>query len=591
MFAERLQKVLSCIDATDVDIANYAGFDRTNISHLRSGRRTAKPSGTTTEKLIEGICLFAKDKGVSDQLCLLIGAEPGCDLESLKSALSSWLFEGIELVSKPAVIKEKKRRPKFHSFGEKLETAMNLAGVSNVRLSKLVHTDASLISRYRKGIRTPYSNPELLNRLCSVLYERILNARKIKELAEYCAIPAAEFDEEDFRNWLHDSKDHPEENIQLAESLLGSFDSYQAESTMRLPSLDEVIQTIDPDDKANTYWGQEGIRRAVLRFLANAVKENIPELRLYSDEDQSWLTGDMKFLLKWAALMSACVKNGTHIRIIHNVDRDLAEMHQAIVSWLPLYMSGMIESWYSKKGRDRRFSHTIFLSPGRECIEAFHAVGNESKGIYHYYTDTQSLETCRNAFNLLINNSARLIRPVLDTDINIDGEAYLIQNTLSVATMPENLVMEINDPVLTEKWRIAHQNLLDQLSNGVMNECIPLANDEDLFAGKVSIEPIDGTTVKYYTPEQYSLHIQGILDLLKNYANYHFIPLPGAPFPNMKLQLTNTESRITHIVPPQGTFSFEHPLMCSAFCDYARSLIEQNAIDRKALNDRLHTLL
>ena len=59
----------------------------------------------------------------------------------------------------------------------------------------------------------------------------------------------------------------------------------------------------------------------------------------------------------------------------------------------------------------------------------------------------------------------------------------------------------------------------------------------------------------------------------------------------MKLQLTKTESQITHIIPPQVSFSFRHQLMCSAFCDYARSLIQQHKMDRHVLNDKLTTLL
>lgn len=38
MFAERLQEALNCIEATNKDIAEYAGFDRTNISHLAGNR-------------------------------------------------------------------------------------------------------------------------------------------------------------------------------------------------------------------------------------------------------------------------------------------------------------------------------------------------------------------------------------------------------------------------------------------------------------------------------------------------------------------------------------------------------------------------
>ena len=146
----------------------------------------------------------------------------------------------------------------------------------------------------------------------------------------------------------------------------------------------------------------------------------------------------------------------------------------------------------------------------------------------------RSLETCQNAFNLLLANANPLITPSSGTDISANDETFLIQGSLSLATMPEALVIEINDPILTEKWRLAHQDLIDRLRDGIINECIPLANDENLFTGKVQMEPVEGTEPRCYTPEQYALHAQNILAMVRKSKNKGavcaaplFVPIPG----------------------------------------------------------------
>ena len=578
------------IDAADEDIAKCAGFDRTNISHLRRGRRLAGPTGKTTQRLIGGICLFARQNDRLDALCALLGVMPDTPSEALKASLTSWLFSEMNAVAEPSSAR-KKPPLKSSSFGERLETAMELAALSNIRLSRLIHTDASLISRYRKGVRTPHSNPELSGRLCGVLFEQIRKNGKTDALSGYVGVPPAELDTEDLYVWLFEKKEYPEHNIKLAESLLFTFDSYQAESGTALPAPDEVLRSIDLTDRETVYYGQSGIRCAVLRFLAEVLRTGASELLLYSDEDQAWLTGDPSFRLRWASLMDALVRNGTRIRIIHSINRDLSEMHHAITSWLPLYMSGMIDSRYSKRNPDPRFSHTLFLCPGTACIEASHVRGNEANGIYHYYTEWQPLKTCLDAFGLLLENSRHLVSPASSGYGSDSAEVFAVQNTLSIATMPEALVKELDDPVLRKEWQVSRRLFLDHLNSGIIHECIPLATEEDLLAGNVPIETVDGMGPKYYTPAQYSLHLRGILDLLASCRNYRFCPIPASPFPHMKLLLSDTESRITHMAGRSISFSFRHYLVCGAFYDYARKLMETGKTNRGALCRRLQGML
>lgn len=47
-------------------------------------------------------------------------------------------------------------------FQERFNMIMDMAKMTNVRLSKILNIDASLISRYRSGTRSPLSNSQIL---------------------------------------------------------------------------------------------------------------------------------------------------------------------------------------------------------------------------------------------------------------------------------------------------------------------------------------------------------------------------------------------------------------------------------------------
>ena len=588
MLTERLNELLKRIDATGAEIAKKVGFDRTNISRIKSGKRIPHPDSVTADKLINGIYLFADNKNNLDKLCSVIDADPKASANEIKTCLKNWLYEGYDpnLSAGSNGTSGKKRstaKTASHHFAERLNSSMLLADLSNVRLSKLIHADASLISRYRSGVRTPVADSELSMQISSVLFDRIIKSGNEAELCDLLGIPIPDLEEELFTGWLY-GKDEQEDNVQAAENILGIFDSMPSSKSLKLPDVKDVL--VNGDFSDTFYYGAEGLRNAVLRFLSTAIKKNVPIMYLYSDMDQSWMTQDYEFLLKWAALMFANVKNKTHIRIIHNLDRSLDEMSDAIRSWLPLYMSGMIESYYCRKQRNPRFTHTMFLIPGVACIRSFQVSPVDTDAIYNYYTDEQSLSIFEEEYEALLKNSSPLIHPLPMTSLPTASD-IIIKNVLSLATMPEALVKSLNDKVLYENWKNNNMLLLKKLESGTLYECIPLADDEALSGGTVPISPFFSGTEHFYTPQQYSKHIKNIIALSEKYENYRFYPIPETPFSNIDLLISDNSTKITPASQQGLSFELNHPSMCNAFRDYARTLMEQNKTDRNTLRKML----
>lgn len=589
-FADKLHQLIEELEANNGTIARFAGFDRSQLSRLRTGKLVPRRESSTTAKLVNGIYLYADNRNELDRLCAFTGISPEASGDAFREGILNWLYEGIEETQKAAAEKRPVGRPRkdragLRYFGERLNAAMRLAELSNVRLSQLIHLDQSLISRYRSGVRTPEDNAANAERLCEILFSRIERTGCMQELAALMRQPVNEIDPTDFSAWLFHRGDLPGRDILAAEKLLSSFNDFPGTAGSPLPSVKPEAPAEIRGSAATAYYGADGLREAVLRFLGDAVAGNAAELRLYSDENQDWLTADPSFLMKWAALMSACVKNGTHIQIIHNIDRDLAEMSQAITNWLPLYMSGRITSYYSKKQKEHRYCHTMFLWPGHACIESFHAAGTE-ESIYRYDTEKRELQICEAGFAALMGSSLPLLAalapdPVVNTDVTV------IQNTLSIATMPQELVEAFHQPRLTALWQKGHAVLLKRLENHTISECLPLAAEEALRAGTVSVEAVPDMAPLSYTPQQYALHIQNLVKLSGTYPSYRLYPLPETPFPNIRLLVSETAAQIFHAAAPSFSFGFTHPLMCRAFQGYADSLMHQYRMDRHSLRRML----
>ena len=598
MFSEKINTLMTLTGASAADLAALAGFDRSNISRLRSGKRVPSPDSSTVAKLIEGIYLFSDSRNDLKALCSLTGANENDPADTIRQSIREYLYDGCDL----SAVKNTGSAAKvssYNTFRERFNTSMELSGLSNIRLSRLIHSDPSLISRYRTGVRTPASNPELSRQLGEVLYERIIKKGREEELSRIMKIPVSELDDDVFISWLFNRQDDTEDSVLAAESLLQSFDSFTQDRASSLPAIEDIISETDTGNPSgdSVYYGITGLRRAVIRFLTTAIQTGAGELYLYSDEDQSWLTSDPGFLSEWSALMIACIKGGTRIYIIHNADRRLDEMTEAIRSWLPLYMSGMIESYSCRKQRNSRFFHTFFLMPSAACVRSFGVASATSEHIYHYYTDERTLGILMAEYNALLKSSTPLIKPLPSTVYPDTSDVIIIQSTLSVATMSRELAESFNSPSLMAIWERAHNALLDKLKKNHVCECIPLADAEAVRAGaarlsRIAVERKKDKIISYsYTYEQYLMHIKCITGLLDAYSSYRFYPIPEPPFPNIGLLISDNITKITPAIRPGLSFSIVHPSMCQAFQGYANMLIDQWKTDRNSVKKHLFNRL
>ena len=89
------------------------------------------------------------------------------------------------------------------------------------------------------------------------------------------------------------------------------------------------------------------------RFLAEAYEAETPvTLLLHSDESKEWLYEDPDFVKDWSKLLMGIVEKGGKIKIVHTLRRNIEEMMEVIRKWVPIYMTGRIETYYCPRIRD-----------------------------------------------------------------------------------------------------------------------------------------------------------------------------------------------------------------------------------------------
>ncbi|MBQ9539781.1 MAG: helix-turn-helix transcriptional regulator [Treponema sp.] len=351
MFGNRLREIMKAAEIRGNNLANILGCSKSYISHLLRGDKQPAQSTDFTMRLAESLWGYANDKGSLSKLERTIGLKQGYSRDDYLSAITDYLHkdEGQKVTSQ---IEQKKIQIKSQNllFGEKLGQVMEIGGLSNSKLARLVNIDSSSVSRYRKGKRSVQTNNNFILKMCRILYGYVQKHDKLAELEKLIGLDDGEkLSEKFFISWLYGD-----------DTLLQEVEKPAVEELQFL-SPEEVMDESLLADSSDIYIGNEGLRKAVLRFLITAAKSGGGEMKLYSDLKMDWMVGSKEYFQHWYSLMSICLRRGVKIIIIHNIDRRRSEMNNAVQGWMPLYMEGNIQSYYNTRQNGKRFYNTLFL--------------------------------------------------------------------------------------------------------------------------------------------------------------------------------------------------------------------------------------
>ena len=592
MLSERITTLYTVLGCNNTDIARYAGCSSGNISKLKTGHREPKPTSRSIVALANGVYGYADYENMLPALQELCGSAD-ITRDSMVPALISWLYETDEIVLPAHAFTPKSKRLltlRRQIFGERLNLAVILLGLTNSQLSGILNIDVSLISRYRSGIYSPHGNYSLAEKLSDALISRAERIGKTAELAALCGSEAEQLSSDMVSSWLYDFSPE-EDSAAIAQVLLRSLDEFTPDK-----GLNESVPKVPEMTDMTLYYGTEGLRRAVIRFLTDAARED-EELLLYSDEPMDWMTGDRAYFALWASLMEKCVSSGVRIKIIHNIDRVGIEVTNAILGWLPLYISGRIEPFVFRSVRNARFYHTLFLRSGGACIHGFFPAQGSDSRWYEYITDKKRLDLLEREYDSMLSDAA----PFLKVFRGADSEGYrsyctdqqgtrtFLLSELPVFTMPEALLMRILDRVqmaeplkgtVLDIYKGMRSRFRDLLRKDTVNLILCPAGDgtENSRRLNFALDLVDLTID--YTKDEYAQHISAVMDLIKKEKNFHLTLLPESPFREIQIAMPGDAVSVLRCKEPYTAFVFLNPTLTKSVSDYLFELIGKNAADR-----------
>ncbi len=605
LFSEKLNLLLQELNIPHTVLSRSSGLDASLISRFRSGERVPSRFSAQLDKLAIGAAVQGAQLGRSAALCALCGVPVCEDIRSLTDAISAWLnAEESGLRSQRARnVREKARRAiplrtaaPPHAFAEKLDALMRAMDVSNVRLARYLNVDASLISRFRSGVRRPDAEGRIISNICTYFSTIRSTAPQRTTLCALLGIPLTD-DPEALHAALCTMLRQPrgqDERVFL-DNFLDKLDVFSAPGLTISGKLPPYIEGIVP--QAVVYYaGVDGFRKAVLHFLRTALSSgSVRELLLYSDQNMDWLTQDEEFARTCASLMMQVLAKKIRVRIIHNVDRDLPEMLQGIEKWLPLYMTGLIDPYFCRRVRNSRFSFTVFIADKAAAVSSACVASAASIAQYAFTTDpllignmraqfASLLRSCGPLMQIFTPDSAQSYLQRLAQFERAEGDTDALLCSLSSYTMPHALLKSIlaragvdaalSRPVL-EFHALSIKRAQKNLALFQVSDYIALPTDAQLFDGQVPVA-LPGLGIDqpvYYTPEEYAAHIAAMLRLLRENPRYSIHLLPESPFANVTVVVRQGVGTLFRkSAKPMAAFLCDHPMLYDAYSSYMDTL-------------------
>ncbi len=346
-------------------------------------------------------------------------------------------------------------------ISEKLDILMKITDTRNCTLGQALSFDASYISRIRNGKRGIPKHMPFLEPAASYFSKKIKTDHQKKLISEIVCngkpIPESTKELENILLlWLSENNpvNRDTNSMELLIHELSSFN--QTSPQVAVQDSDNIFTNDDSKLKTPSYFfGNSGKREAVEYFLKKLCADNKPhKLLLFSDEDMTWLYEDPVFTQKWAAYLIKLLSTGSHIKIIHTINRSNNELMEAIQKWLPLYKTGYIESYYYPRLRDGVYHRTLFIASDNFAITS-NSIGKLTNEMPNTFTDDLSvlkglkkefynlLSLCVPLMKIHKRSTKGIIPLLLKRYENTDSYVYILNSGHN--TEDEKLFKEIDD--------------------------------------------------------------------------------------------------------------------------------------------------
>ena len=568
-FADVLKLYLGKTKCTAKELAAASGISASALSRYRSGKRI--PEQEQIEKLICGFVQLASENA------------PELNEVIIRNAFSAY-------TEKPKL--------DYQTIITNLNAAIETLDISVSGLSRALCFDSSYLSRIRTGQRKPADPDKFIVETA----EYIARTNSPSAIAGLIGCPAEELVPvgrcaSKLCSWL--SSGTIRQRDYLGE-LLHQLDAFNIETYMSGAHFPEAIQVRESETLSlpKYYYGFDEMKKGELDFFRTVTLcEASGAVYMCNSIPIEDLSSDAAYMREWMHSVAMMIMKGANIRIIHDVDRPSGEMLLGLMSWIPLYMTGKVTSYYLTDPSNRIYCHTDYVSDtavlSGECIRGFHDEGK--------YCLTQS-ETDLAYYKKRVQRLFSKAKPLMKTYRTEDQDAFFcfedsealsggtrrnILSSLPTYTIPGDALesMLINNS-FGEKNKadvrdyISRQRKMAEtiLESGTICDEFPVLSEEEFGKEPVylSLSGMFSEKNLRYTYQEYLQHLAATKQFAADHAGYalHMEAVPV--FRNIQIQINAGKWVIvSKNNVPAIHFVINHPKMIRAFEDFCRPAAEQ----------------
>lgn len=469
-------------------------------------------------------------------------------------------------------------------LAQKLDLLMKVTNTKNSTLGRALAFDPSYIGRIRSGKRglpknQPFAQP------AAAFFVRNMPQDYQKEAIAAAVCPGQPWPDNQAEAekllavWLSQNDAKANASVQTILSKLNStVDSGDTESKLGLTGVVKSPESY--------YYGNSGKRAAVQTFLETLCHRDEPSvLKLYSDEDMSWLYENDAYAKNWAALLVALIKKGSRIQIIHTISRDIGEMLEAIEKWLPLYASGAIEPYFYPRLRDNVFHRTLFIAQKHSAVIASSIGSNTTQSLNIYLTDqaaVRALETeyqnylalCRPLMSIYNGGNGNELVQLLQNLKQTNGDLLSVGLSLSFLSLPQTVAASMAKRTARSQllvWQAENEQWFNQsLRQGnKVTEFIRLPSWEQVENSEVMIlYPWLDLAPLRYSSDEFVRHLENVIKLLSENEGYNVV-LNGPDIGDMTLLVKENDGVLMSKAQlPSTVFGIMEPRLTVALSEY-----------------------
>lgn len=564
-YQEALNQILKTYHITAKSLADNSGISPASLSRCRQGKKLPDPQ--TAAAITESILALIEAQGTE-----LSPAQSNALRQMLSTQKTVFLWKRFDTLLKSMQIPLKD-------------------------LAEYVQFMPSYLSKIRTGKRSPGDPERFVRGLCRYLIEIRSSDADIRVLHGLTGCTGTDDLAYATERWLlGKSVETPAKMAQFLRQLDG-FDLNEYLTAARFDALE--VPGVQPVPELHTdYYGLERIRQSHLDFFRlTAQSESAAPVFMHADLPITDLAEDRAWITDWMRAIAVCLKKGLTLRVVHNVDRPLDEMHIGLEAWIPLYMTGQIEPYYFPETSAAVYSHVNFVSGAAYlCAEGvygapadtWHELDTTAVKIAAAQKKAEALLTKAKPLMEICNAAkAVLYQQGLAQRITEKGALMLLHPSLPLHSMPEGMLTEIlrrhRVPQAQAESILRHAEEQQKgfalaLETGRVTEVCPELTEAQFTAHplRLNLANMFCELPLTYTYAEYCRH----LDVLRNIQHPRYLLLlrEEPVFRSMQLSVkegrwavfSKTNSPVTHFV-------IRHPNMLSAVQSFVRSVLAGEA--------------